>query len=104
LYIIFLGRRVDPLEPIIIHKTDQERIQVSLDNYRGQLVVGIRTYYRPIESREWIPTKKGITLSIRYFKEVMEALKKVEKEIEKIALRVEREKTPKEIRGQGEKK
>lgn len=83
------------MEPIIIHKTDQERIQVTLDNYRGQLVVGIRTYYRPLESKDWIPTKKGITFSARYFKEVMEALRKIEKELEKKAHKEERNKQSK---------
>jgi hypothetical protein len=80
------------LEPIIIHKTDQERIQVTLDKYRGKLVVGIRTYYRPLESKEWIPTKKGITISTRYFKDVMDALRKIEKEIEKRSSQIVNEK------------
>ena len=64
-----------------IEKNQKERIRVTIEEYRGARFIDCRVYFEA-ENGEWRPTKKGIALNKDCIVEIIEALKKAEKEIE----------------------
>jgi hypothetical protein len=63
-----------------MEKNSQEEIRFSLQEYRGTDLVDIRVYYDGGSSAK-IPTKKGISIPIERFEELMECLRKAKKTI-----------------------
>ena len=46
------------------NKNDSEKIKVELGEFHGRGMVSVRVYYNANEAnQEWIPTRKGITMS-----------------------------------------
>jgi hypothetical protein len=66
-----------------IEKGATERIQVSLNNYKGRDYVDIRVYYESEE--EWKPTKKGVTIYPDRLEELIKLLQKAKEEWDKKA-------------------
>jgi hypothetical protein len=63
-------------EPIIIPKNSTERLQSSLAEYEGHRYADLRVHYRN-DDDEFVPTRKGITVSpARWpvFREAVDAL------------------------------
>jgi hypothetical protein len=69
------------MEPIVIadfQKNKTEDIKLSLTEYQGHKLIDFRVYYKDKEG-ESKPTKKGITVNIKFFPELKEAILKAEK-------------------------
>jgi hypothetical protein len=58
-----------------IEKNAIERIQITINEYKGHKFVDCRVYYED-DQGEWKPTKKGIALNSEIIDEVVSALKK----------------------------
>tara|TARA_R110000824_G_scaffold266063_3_gene455042 strand:+ start:5160 stop:5375 length:216 start_codon:yes stop_codon:yes gene_type:complete len=54
-----------------IKKNSKEKFIVSINEYEGHKYIDVRVYYQDREG-EYKPTKKGIALSPKVVKEVME--------------------------------
>jgi hypothetical protein len=65
-----------------IEKNMKERIRVSIEEYRGSTFVDLRVYWED-EQGEWRPSKKGIALNGDCIDQVIEALQKARKELER---------------------
>ena len=64
-----------------IQKNLKERIQVSIEEYRGHKFIDLRVYFEA-EDGEWKPTKKGIALNNECIDAVIEALQEARKKVE----------------------
>ena len=63
-----------------IEKNAIERIQITINEYKGHKFVDCRVYYED-DQGEWKPTKKGIALTGETIDEVVSALKKAKPHI-----------------------
>ena len=71
-----------------IQKNALEKVVATLGEYKGKQRVDIRTYFLPDQAEpdnpdNWIPTKKGINLSLDNWVEFKELVKKIDKVIGK---------------------
>ncbi len=69
------------MEPIVIadfQKNKTEDIKLSLTEYQGHKLIDFRVYYKDKEG-ESKPTKKGITVNVKFFPELKEAILAAEK-------------------------
>lgn len=66
-----------------ISKNPSESVRVVLGEYHGKDIINVRVYFQPEGEERWIPTKKGVTLSVESIPELREAIEKAEKEWEK---------------------
>ena len=57
-----------------IEKNSQEKLRVSLEDYKGKEYVDMRVFVQIEGSEEWIPTKKGLTLRKETLEELREAI------------------------------
>ena len=65
-----------------IEKNMKERIRVSIEEYRGSRFIDVRVYWENDQS-EWLPSKKGIALNKDSIDQVINALQKAGKELER---------------------
>ena len=61
------------MDKIIINKNKDNRIQVEESEYHGQRYIDIRLYYLD-KDNEFKPTKKGLTLTMDLWQEVINQL------------------------------
>ena len=69
------------MEPIVIadfQKNKTEDIKLSLTEYQGHKLIDFRVYFKNNEG-ESKPTKKGITLNVKFFPELKQAIMEAEK-------------------------
>jgi hypothetical protein len=66
-----------------IKKNSQETVIVALQNYKGKELLSIRSWVNPgmMGNADFIPTKKGINISIILIDELISALNKAKEEI-----------------------
>ena len=57
-----------------IQKNQKEKIIVSTNEYKGNKFIDLRVHYEDEVSSEYKPTKKGIALSPKVIKEVVEMI------------------------------
>ena len=60
-------------------KNTAEEVRVGIGEYKGKQYASIRVYVEN-DFSEWIPTKKGITLSVDVLPELVRAVKMLEAE------------------------
>ena len=46
-----------------IPRTETEQIQVSINEFKGKKYLDLRIYYTTDDGANWLPTKKGVTVS-----------------------------------------
>ncbi len=63
-------------EPVILPRSETEKIWVSLSEFRGFLGIDIRIYYNAGEA-DWRPTKKGVRISLELKDQLIAAIEKV---------------------------
>ena len=69
------------MEPIVIadfQKNKTEDIKLSLTEYQGHKLIDFRVYFKNNEG-ESKPTKKGITVNVKFFPELKQAIMDAEK-------------------------
>ena len=65
-------------------KNAREEIRIKLTNFKGHDLIDIRSWIKPISSKEEPqPTKKGITIKVEQITELVNALNDAEKEYKK---------------------
>lgn len=62
-------------------KNSVEKVRVSLTVYKGHELVDIRVYYKN-DAGEFLPTRKGLSLSVDLFPELLAGIKKAREKIE----------------------
>jgi hypothetical protein len=63
-------------EPVVLPRTENEKIWISLSEWGGFQGIDIRIYYKAGEA-DWRPTKKGVRISLELKDELIAAIKKV---------------------------
>ena len=46
-----------------IPRNTTERIQISINSYKNKQYLDLRVYYTTDDGENWLPTKKGVTVS-----------------------------------------
>ena len=59
-----------------IQKSITEEIRIQERTYKGNAYIDIRTYFVG-DTGEWIPTKKGVSITKEKFKDFFEILKQI---------------------------
>lgn len=54
-------------------------VRVSVGEFEGNKLLGIRIWFKPDKADELRPTQKGISISVSLYGALMEALKEAEK-------------------------
>lgn len=73
-----------------VQKNSQEEIRVTIQNYQGTDIIDLRTYWQNKEGN-WIPTKKGISLTFYVIEDVIKLLQKAFKKMQAQAETEEKE-------------
>ena len=69
------------MDPIVIsefQKNKMEDFKLSLTEYQGHTLIDFRIYFKNKEG-ESKPTKKGVTLNVKFFSELKQAIMDAEK-------------------------
>ena len=67
-------------ESRIVHsfsKNPEEEVRMALREYKDRRYLDLRLWYQPSTQGEYLPTKKGITLSVDFLGELKTGLEKV---------------------------
>ncbi len=67
-----------------VEKNSQEEIRVTIQDYQGTDLIDLRTYWQNDEG-DWLPTKKGISLTYYVIEDVIKLLQKAYKKMQKQA-------------------
>ncbi len=59
----------------------KDTIRVTVSEYEGHKLLGIRVWFKPDNADELRPTQKGIAIPVALYKDVMAALKEAEEYI-----------------------
>lgn len=70
-------------------KNAVEKLQASIDDFKGKKVFDLRVYYETLEG-EWKPTKKGITISINKINDIVDLINQSTKIIKQLEIRNEK--------------
>ena len=63
---------------VSVPKNKSEEVRIIRKFYKGTEIIDMRVFYLPPGSKEFLPSKKGLTLTTRAFREFREALNMVE--------------------------
>ena len=63
-----------------VEKNSQEIIRVTIQDYQGTELIDLRTYWQN-EEGDWLPTKKGISLTYPVTQDVIKLLEKAFKKM-----------------------
>jgi len=68
-------------------KNKYQIVRISLTEYKSMRLIDIRVWSKKQDSEtEFIPTTKGVSLSIESFKNLMQALPQVEEKIKELKI------------------
>ena len=73
------------MSTVEIPKNTQETIRFQITEYRGERYADVRVYYRD-EGGELRPTKKGLTLSPRLWRDFVSGVEQLGAELQKCGL------------------
>jgi len=59
-----------------------DKLVISLTKWNGQDYIDFRWFYKPDGTENYIPTKKGISLSVDHIPKLKSAIEKAEKAVE----------------------
>ncbi len=71
-------------EPIIlatIPRTATEQLQISINSYKDKKYLDLRIYYTTDDGANWLPTKKGVTISPDNLVTLKDAVEKAMEEL-----------------------
>jgi len=63
------------------NKNSLEKIKITLHEFKGHKLLDIRVYYEN-DKKEFLPTRKGISLSLNLFPKLLEGIKGESERIE----------------------
>lgn len=69
-----------------IAKNANEQIRVTLNEYNGRVLLGMRVWWHSLENEDWHPSKKGFACSPERLPELVAALREAERRARKKGL------------------
>jgi len=66
----------------VIPKNSLEEVRIELTDYKGHDLVGIRVYSDFTNSREMLPTRKGVTVQVGMINELIKGLQEAKRKAE----------------------
>jgi len=61
---------------------EQEKYIISINHFQGNDYIDARLYFKPDDKEDFLPSRKGISMSIDHLDRLIEALNKVKNRIE----------------------
>ncbi len=63
-----------------IDRSDRERVQISVNEYKGRSYLDLRIFYTTDGGETWRPTQKGITVAPEHLDTLIDAVEESKKE------------------------
>ena len=76
-------------KPRVIHsfqKNPEEEVRFSLKDYKERQYLDLRLWFQPSKGGEYLPTKKGLTLSVEFLPELKKGVERAGKVAMELAL------------------
>ena len=73
-------RLEQPIEPGLIPKNQRETLRLSVDEYRGRMLLSARLWYKPSSGGELRPGRDGWAIALDKLPKVIAALQRLEAE------------------------
>lgn len=64
-----------------IPRNTTEQIQISINSYKNKQYLDLRVYYTTDDGENWLPTKKGVTISPENLDTLREAVEEAMQEL-----------------------
>lgn len=64
------------------NSAETDKLVVSINEWQGQEYIDIRWYFKPDGQGDFIPTKKGVSLSVYHLGKLKDAIESVTKQVE----------------------
>ena len=78
---MFAGRQLGPpIGPRLFRKNSREQLCLSIDDYKGKLLLSCRIWYSPTDGAELRPGRDGWAMPIGDLPAIVEALQQLEDE------------------------
>jgi len=77
------GRMSNVIDEFSKNSGGQEKYIISLNHFQGNDYMDIRLFYKPDDKEDFLPTRKGISLSVEHIGRLMDAIKKAKNTVEK---------------------
>ena len=61
------------------HKNPDEEVRLSLKQFKDRRYLDLRLWYQPSSGGEYLPTKKGLTLSVEFLPELKRGIERAGK-------------------------
>jgi len=65
----------------VIPRTETERIQISINEYKGKKYLDLRIFYTTDGGDSWLPTKKGISVNAENIELLKDSIEKAMSEL-----------------------
>lgn len=63
-----------------IERSDRERVQISVNEYKGRSYLDLRIFYTTDGGETWRPTQKGVTIAPEHLDTLIDAVEESKKE------------------------
>ena len=67
-----------------ISRNDTERLEISINEFKGKKYLDLRTFYTTDGGGSWLPTKKGVTISPDNLELLKDAVEKAMDELKDV--------------------
>ena len=67
-------------EDIVVHafpKGENEEVRLGIQKYKGRYYIDLRVWFQEENSHEFLPTRKGIAISVDRFPELRKGMEKL---------------------------
>ena len=64
----------------VIAKNNTTTVQTKISEWKGNTYIDVREYFKN-QAGDWIPTKKGIAITVPMLSEIITALEKAEEQL-----------------------
>ena len=68
------------IEPRLFRKNSREHLRLSIDDYKGKILLSCRIWYTPTEGAELRPGRDGWAMPVADLPAIVEALQQLEAE------------------------
>lgn len=67
-------------------KNPEEEVRLALREYKDRQYLDLRLWFQPSHGGDYLPTKKGLTLSVEFLPELKKGLERAGKAVTELAL------------------
>jgi hypothetical protein len=69
---------VPTIDPVLVTKNSRETLRVSVDEYRGRLLLSARLWFEPVDGSDLRPGREGWAIAVERLPEIIAGLQRLE--------------------------